>query len=66
MITGRAADEFAFDESPCDLCPQFARCKAELLACSAFVTFVRVGARRWAGAPREPSHEIYLQIEESC
>lgn len=44
---------------PCDDCPLRARCAAEGLACDAFVQFVN--GRRWEGAEREPTRELYLQ-----
>jgi hypothetical protein len=46
---------------PCHGCRHAARCRAERLACEAFVLFKRFGIspERWACAPRQPSQEIY-------
>lgn len=51
------------DETPCDRCPNFARCARELLACSAFSQFVN--GRRWRNATRLPSAERYASIYNS-
>jgi hypothetical protein len=55
-------DEFAFDESPCDLCALAARCRAHLEACEQFRMFVLYGGRGWRKDGREPSAEIYADI----
>jgi hypothetical protein len=46
---------------PCDGCRHAPRCKAENLACEAFVLFKRFGTspERWAYAPRFPNADIY-------
>lgn len=47
------------DVRPCDGCRHASRCKAEELACEAFVIYRRVdrAPERWAYAPRQPSKE---------
>ncbi|MGO8827832.1 MAG: hypothetical protein ACLQT5_01165 [Steroidobacteraceae bacterium] len=62
LLPVQAEAELAFDESPCDLCPNFKKCKAEILACQAFIVFVREGARRWTAAERKPSRALYDEI----
>jgi hypothetical protein len=62
-ILSTAPDDQAFEEDPCTLCGHFAKCRADLLACSAFATFVFHGGRRWRGIhAREPSAKIYAEI----
>lgn len=48
------------DEAPCDSCPNFSRCAAQLLACAPFSMFVN--SRRWRNATRVPSAEQYAAI----
>jgi hypothetical protein len=54
--------QWSFEESPCDLCPSTARCRARLEACGQFKSFVAYGGRRWRAAAREPNHERYAKI----
>lgn len=51
------------DETPCDRCPNFNRCAAQLLACAAFSAFTN--GRRWRNATRLPSAEQYQAIYNS-
>jgi hypothetical protein len=51
------------DESPCDKCSSFARCAAQLLACSAFSMYIN--GRRWRNATRLPSAEGFAAIYAS-
>ena len=55
-------DELVIDESPCELCANFARCRHRLEACEQFRSFVMYGGRRWRSEPREPSVEIYAKV----
>lgn len=54
--------QWVYEESPCDLCPSTARCRARLEACDQFKSFVAFGGRRWRSAAREPSRELYAKI----
>jgi hypothetical protein len=54
-------DGWVYEESPCEDCPNWAACKAQL-ACAAFECFVATGGRRWAAEAREPSREAYERV----
>jgi hypothetical protein len=49
--------------TPCDNCKRAERCKAEGLACQAFVLFKRCSRspQRWSCAPRLPSKDLYVR-----
>jgi hypothetical protein len=51
-----------FESSPCECCPLAAQCRAELLACEQFRSFVMFGGRRWRKEPRAPSAQIFEKI----
>jgi len=53
---------WTYEESPCELCPHTARCRAELLACARFHSFVVYGGRRWASQPCEPDRDTFVRI----
>jgi hypothetical protein len=52
--------------TPCDRCSKMQRCKAEGLACQAFVLFKRVSTSpdRWQLAPRFPSKALFELANE--
>lgn len=50
------------DESPCELCPMAATCRAGDLACAQFASFVNYGGRRWRSEPRVPTAAIFAGI----
>jgi hypothetical protein len=50
------------EESPCELCPHAGRCRAQLLACDAFLSFVTYGGRRWRTEAREPAAWMYRKV----
>jgi hypothetical protein len=54
---------YPWGKAPCDGCKLAGRCKAQLLACHAFAAYV-IGApeRQWSVAPREPQHELYVNL----
>lgn len=54
---------WVYDVSPCETCPRASQCRDQLQACEQFRQFFLHGGRQWTSAPREPSREIYLQIE---
>lgn len=58
------ADQWVFEESPCELCPHAARCR-QGLACAAFESFARYGGRRWRSQARSPSRELFAKIFKS-
>lgn len=55
------ADEWAFDESPCDLCPHSVKCR-QGEACAQFASFYKHGGRRWRLLPREPNVAQYERL----
>jgi hypothetical protein len=52
--------------TPCDGCPKSQRCRAEGLACEAFVVFKRVSPARdrWQLAPRFPTKALFELANE--
>ena len=42
--------------------PNTARCRAELLACARFHSFVIRGGRAWASQPCEPDRDTFITI----
>jgi len=51
-----------YEPSPCDQCPNVARCARERLACAAFLAFVRRShGTCWQSAPRVPAREFFVR-----
>lgn len=47
---------------PCDLCPSAARCKALLMCCGEFISFVDADGRWRTGVPRQPNRARYVYM----
>jgi hypothetical protein len=50
-----------FNESPCELCCHFVRCRRGE-ACGAYEHFLQNGGRGWRLLPREPSVEMFEKL----
>jgi hypothetical protein len=55
-------EDYCFDPSPCECCPNTAACRAGLLTCAQFESFISFGGRRWTGEAREPSAKVFARV----